>query len=842
MGYNISVINLLVPINEQLVDLCTNRTVITPNDRLAKEFANSYDRYQLSKDKSAWESPDVKSFSSHLKEQFIDHTDTEKETIQLMSRRQLFARLFTIVPKNLHSLINQAIDAIDLVHKYEVDIDLYQSLSLKCRKVIDWYRSALDEDNTTFLLESQLSSFLKDTKAVQRKPLILYQFDHLAPAEKSYFNHYQSNQPVTLCNSKGIAGQLIQANEISITPAETKSSQSALQCSSFAEEIVQATKWAVAAKTQDKNSTIGIVIPSLSTRYAQISSQIAVGLDPLKGSHTERFNISSGQPLSKHTIWYHAFLFLRAATENLTRGELDALTNSKFFNTEELANILEQWQQAKTTIQPLNPVSNFHKSEKENSQKKELTNWIREFTKLLDQAGWPSLDQLQTFEYQAYEAIRREFTFLEEMQPGKPLDLEAALELIQALFENTLHAPERHAQDIQVLGLIESIGLSFTHLWICEMDENNFPSKNNHNPFIPLEIKKRYGMPRADQEGELYFSNALIENWTNNSDQINYSYNCHQNDTFISKSPLIKQVAESISSIGTSDFHSWFEATDQALVETSDVRGPHFYDHSISAGLTMLKDQLNCPFKSFAINRLNLTSKQISTNFPQAFEKGIAAHEVLAKLLSKCRTQKDVIEITEEQIVKVTAEIVHRLFQTAPEIFRHNETKRISKTIGKWIELEARRKSFQIIGLEKPFTIQLAGLEFSIRADRIDKLAEGLILIDYKTGRVNLSKAKSDNLKEPQLATYALAVEGLLGTFYAQLNDEEEIKISGISAELEFGDKIATSASCDWENEQASWNKQLNQVAQDFVEGKADVSPTNGYCTHCHLASLCRIR
>jgi len=131
LGYNISVINLLVPINEQLVDLCTNRTVITPTDRLAKEFANSYDRYQLSKDKSAWESPDVKSFSSHLKEQFIDHTDTEKETIQLMSRRQLFARLFTIVPKNLHSLINQAIDAIDLVHKYEVDIDLYQSLSLK---------------------------------------------------------------------------------------------------------------------------------------------------------------------------------------------------------------------------------------------------------------------------------------------------------------------------------------------------------------------------------------------------------------------------------------------------------------------------------------------------------------------------------------------------------------------------------------------------------------------------------------------------------------------------------------------------------------------------------------
>ena len=73
-------------------------------------------------------------------------------------------------------------------------------------------------------------------------------------------------------------------------------------------------------------------------------------------------------------------------------------------------------------------------------------------------------------------------------------------------------------------------------------------------------------------------------------------------------------------------------------------------------------------------------------------------------------------------------------------------------------------------------------------------------------------------------------------------NNEEEIKILGISADLEFGDKIATSASCDWENEQSSWTKQLNQAAKDFVEGKADISPTNGYCVHCHLASLCRVR
>ena len=850
MGYNILVINLLVPINEELVDLCINHTVITPNDRLAKEFTNSYDRYQCSKGKSAWESPEVKSFSNHLKAQFLDHMETEKETMQLMSRKKLFARLFSIIPKSLHSIINQAIDAIDLIHKYEVDVDFYQSLSFKCRKLIDWYKIALSEDKTAFLLESQLASFLKSRKIGQRKPLLLYQFDHLTSAEKNYLDHYQLDQPLILCNSNGIAEQLANTKKITIPSTEKKAHQSVLQCTSFAEELVQATKWAVALKTKDKSSTIGIVIPSLATRHGQISSQIAAGLDPLKGSHTERFNISSGQPLGKHVIWKHAFLFLRASTENLTRGELDTLINSKFFNTEELAKFLAQWQpdsvknielQRKTTIDFETQTSERLETDIRSFQKKELTDWVRGFTKLLEKAGWPSLDQLQTFEYQAYEAIRRELSLLEEMNLNRQLDFESALELLQALFENILHAPERQAQDIQVLGLIESIGLSFTHLWVCEMDEDNFPSRSNRNPFIPIEIKKQYGMPRADQEGELLFANTLLESWTNNSYQVNYSYNCRQNDTLISKSPLIKQIPESPSNLETLDFHSWFEITDQPLVETSDIRGPHLKAQSISSGLTMLKDQLNCPFKAFAVNRLNLTAKQVSAKFPQAFERGIAVHDVLAKLLSKCRTQEDVIKITEAQIIEVATEVVNRLFQSAPEIFRSRETDRISKIAGKWIDLEARRNPFQIIGLEKPFTIRLAGIEFSIRADRIDKLAEGLILIDYKTGRVNLSRAKSDNLKEPQLATYALAVDGLKGAFYAQLNDEDDVKVSGISAELELGDKIGKSVPCDWENEQVSWAEQLNQAAQDFVEGKAEVSPTTGYCTHCHLASLCRV-
>ena len=97
------------------------------------------------------------------------------------------------------------------------------------------------------------------------------------------------------------------------------------------------------------------------------------------------------------------------------------------------------------------------------------------------------------------------------------------------------------------------------------------------------------------------------------------------------------------------------------------------------------------------------------------------------------------------------------------------QVQRISNLIKTWIAFEVSRQPFHVISLEKPFRLELAGIEFSLRADRIDKVGEDLILIDYKTGKVNLSQARSDNLKDPQLAAYALAISGLKGTFLLNL-------------------------------------------------------------------------
>ena len=47
----------------------------------------------------------------------------------------------------------------------------------------------------------------------------------------------------------------------------------------------------------------------------------------------------------------------------------------------------------------------------------------------------------------------------------------------------------------------------------------------------------------------------------------------------------------------------------------------------------MLKDQINCGFKSFAINRLGLEASETPSDLPGPLEKGTVLHEALARLL-----------------------------------------------------------------------------------------------------------------------------------------------------------------------------------------------------------------
>jgi DNA helicase II / ATP-dependent DNA helicase PcrA len=126
------------------------------------------------------------------------------------------------------------------------------------------------------------------------------------------------------------------------------------------------------------------------------------------------------------------------------------------------------------------------------------------------------------------------------------------------------------------------------------------------------------------------------------------------------------------------------------------------------------------------------------------------------------------------------------------------------------------------IVVEKGFRLKISDLVLIGRIDRIDQLAEGVELIDYKTG--NLSNQKKVN-KDEQLTLYAMAAETLLG----------EIPESLSFYYLDAGQKISTTRT---KEQIVKMKEELEAVIEKVRQGKFEQTP--GFiCRYCPYNLIC---
>ena len=95
-----------------------------------------------------------------------------------------------------------------------------------------------------------------------------------------------------------------------------------------------------------------------------------------------------------------------------------------------------------------------------------------------------------------------------------------------------------------------------------------------------------------------------------------------------------------------------------------------------------------------------------------------------------------------------------------PAVVTAGEAARIAKTVRAWLdEFDRLRSPFTVAAVEASRPLALGGLQWTLRLDRIDTLADGgTAIIDYKTGKVAApAKWFDDRAQEPQLGLYWLA-------------------------------------------------------------------------------------
>ncbi len=424
--------------------------------------------------------------------------------------------------------------------------------------------------------------------------------------------------------------------------------------------------------------------------------------------------------------------------------------------------------------------------------------------------------------------------------------MEAAFRRLEHLCRETLFQPESASAPIQVLGVLESAGLRFDCLWVTGLTDEAWPLDAHPNPFIPIALQKKAGIPQAAAETSAALDRRLTEEWLGAAQEVVVSFPVKEKDRDLAPSPLIAAIPED--TVERPEYPRYRDLLfkHKHLVTVQDARGPAVPPGPVKGGTRVLADQAACPFRAFAHWRLAAEALDAPAPGPDAADRGKLLHNLMKHLWAELKDSaglhtKNLVPIIERAAAAAVKEagLEGRLAEL--------ERTRLAKLADEWLDLEKERKPFEVAFLEHPRTLAISGLEFSSRIDRMDRLLVpqeegGHVLIDYKTGyRVTPRDWEPPRPDDPQLPLYAVAApEELSAVAYAKLRPGA-MRFSGFSRAKDLVPRVA--AAKNWPALLAEWRKEAESLGAAFAAGDAAVDPKRDLktCLRCDLQTLCRV-
>lgn len=849
-------LNSFVHLSPQLITLLADHWLVTPNERLAREYRRGFELHMLTTGATTWRAPKILSLSQFLRECYDGLCERDHHQLSVLSAEQLLRLAYASLPQHLASVsVSNLLTNWSTLNEYALPIpdDTHAEMFARwCRK----FDSAIKTSQQA--IPAALGAHLAEAKYSPPSPIIIVAFEQLTVPQREYFEFLCDTGRIHGLTADGSArlALMTSAHELTMPIKSTDVDPNALElfsADSLNDELTAAATWALDKKKQNPNATVGIVVPSLEKNHAQVGHIIGSTLDPVQGSLSANFDISGGQPLSSQPVWLHATwlfgLLLDTANYRLT----NLLWSSPFFQVRDHLGDIERWPQKLGRAFEFSQLLRLRKTQESQAlldlqTKLQIGGTFHEVVTSLHEAlqllGWPNIVALDSHQYQAFQHIDSVIT---KILSGRQIDVEpthfsakAVLGILNHILREQMFAPERPPADIQILGMLETTGLVFTHLWICGMDANSFPGNHVRRSFIRPTVAAAHQIPRSTYVAENQFCQQLQHQWLEQSAVTRFSFSTRMNDTEVPPSPLFDGCA--VSPI-QSAIYPWARRK-IALQHYADDFAPLLTEQPKRTGVRLLQAHAECAFKSFAIFRLGLEDQRQPALILDALGRGNLAHNVLHQLVRKFPSSEALKTVSAEDISVVIDQALSELPITLPTDFAHNEKERQTRLVLSWLELEQNRSPFTVEGLEASHKLELAGLQFNVRIDRKDRITaptlvpNNLLVIDYKTGTASASGLESLPLQAVQLPMYALLDSQVGGVAYGLVRDQA--RLQGLGSE-EMPDVAPTKTN--WTALTRQWASELNRLADQFMHGFAQVEPASSTaCQYCHLKSVCRIQ
>ncbi|GAA4363445.1 PD-(D/E)XK nuclease family protein [Kangiella marina] len=850
--------------------------IITASRRQSRFLREQYAHYQLEQEKDVWHSLKAMPWSAFINHCWEMALDAGKPLPIRLSQTQSQHIWQTMVAKSdiTQTLLNAkqtqklSHDAWRLCQQWQIetldylpgdqDQVAFETWFKEYQKLLsqkDWVDS-YQQPNHLLDVFSAIVDQLPDT-------IITYGFQQPTPQQSSLFERLQQHKNVT-------SWQLLEAQ------APRQLNIHALPDPKT--EILAAVRWAKDKLKQNEQTDIAIVVPELDKWRPYIERVIqrefyAKSLADGEDSHQQLHDFSIDESLSQQPLVAVVIDWLRLTCGSLSKQQLQHLLLSPYLYSERedhwqatqlelyvrqstksyytLDELLKMSRRLKIQLSWLGAAEQWQQVE---HKRQDLKSHISDVLRLLEELHWTGYRSLSSREYQVQQ------TFVEAIKSAQSLQRVLAESmtypfacniLFECLDQQSFHQ-QRPRAPLQIVGMLEAIGLRFSAVWLVGATDQVLPQKAVPNPFLSKALHAQYDLPGSSHLREVEYAKSVLDSLLPNKDVV-VSYAEFDGEQEQMISPLLQSLTERhpIEKLDLeSDLPQW-------LAGWSDIKHLEYYEDSrglpiaqnfeVRGGTGLLRMQAASPFDAYLKYRLQLEPFEVDGLGVSFMDRGNMFHKAMQLIWQRLENQANLLALSadaqEELICKtldfVLSEASREVYLLNNASFREIEKHRLKALVVESLELDKQRDSFKVIATEAAKTLELAGLQFSMIIDRIDQLDDGsLLIIDYKTGQPSLMSLFREPIAEPQLLLYAIAehkleqpVAGIVfmqahlkASKYIGVTDEPEV-LEGVKA---LRDIKYNPYADNFEHAIQQWKQMLEKIAQDFKSGKANLSEYSG--------------
>lgn len=876
--------------------------VITASQRLARHLREEYNRWQAAQGKTVWATLQVMPWGAFtatlwelLREQLKE--GSSEKLPHLLSDQQSQFIWQDIIERsewndfllNINATSSKAWQAWQQYQQWQLDITQSLAWDKDTQAFKDWANEFTQRLNDNHWIDSASSinlslELMKQHQLPLAHNIYTAGFEQVTPQQQKLFEQLGGTSKLEVLTS---SNQTTTPQVLSFNSTREEFKAAIHQAK---DSVIKALK-----NNPDRPFRCAIVVPELEKHKALIErllwQELTPSLSPEQQPIVGIYDISLGESLNKQPLVVTALNLLKFLNGSIETQVLQQLLLSPYFGKHktgdtghnqlisdrarlekflrkshkqrfaisELADLAQQAKISGSSFAHL--IESLKSAQQLVKSKLTLADWVKRLTSILDTAEWPGMRTLQSREYQVQQTLYDCFNQLRQYQVFYPeaISFSSLLELLSQLVAEKQFHQELPKAPIQIMGLLETLGLEFDQLWLTGATYQALPAQPNPNPFIDKQTLKQHQMPGSSAQREYEYAQQLFKSLLASSQNVTMSYPRFDGSSELLPSPFIADFPQQTIAANASLAPGFIDeitnnTNREEFVESyQDTHGQSLAAGVVKGGTGFFRDQINCPFKAYMSYRLKVKEFEEVEQGLNAMERGSLVHSVLEAFWKEHDSNEILIDKSESQLSSliepylssVLDDYKEQFFYLQLTDFADNEFQRLLRQLVQALQVDAKRLPFTSLPPEQDQSITIEGLTFNLKVDRIDEVEDGLLIIDYKTGSPTRAKLyprdKELAPEEPQLALYAInqGDTPIAGVSFFNIN-AKDVRYQGIADTIEHLALDKRSAIKEGMSDIIErWQLQMSEVARDIKAGTAIVNPRN--CDYCDFASACRI-